>query len=195
MTATTKSFIYGMLILMAISCNKDDDKGGVSQNFITNGDIENGRQDWNIGFSGQSIENNYMHGVSDEFASSPQSSLFISCETVKNKEAFTYFVQSFPASIFKKGDNLTLKVQVKGENLIGKGVSVALRGDKEGESWPVFFKSTEGFNLLVGTFPFKEVKVNLNSYLGDADYITVYLLLLSETTGKVYFDDISLTVE
>lgn len=195
MTATTKSFIYGILILLALSCNKDDDKGGVSQNFITNGDIENGRQDWNIGFSGQSIENNYIHGVSDEFASSPKSSLFISCETVKNKEAFTYFVQSFPASSFKKGDNLTLKVQVKGENLIGKGVSVAFRGDKDGASSSVFFKTTQGFNPLVGTFPFKEVKVNLNPYLGDADQIIVFLILLPETTGKVYFDDISLTAE
>ena len=187
--------MYGMLILLALSCNKDDDKGGVSQNFVTNGDIENGRQDWNIGFSGQGLGNIYEHGVSDEFATSPQSSLFISCDKVNNREEFTYFVQSFPASSFKKGDNLTLKVQVKGENLMGTGVSVAFRGDKDGVSSPVFFKTTQGFNPLIGTFPFKEVKVNLNPYLGDADQIIVFLILLPETTGKVYFDDISLTVE
>ena len=71
--------------------------------------------------------------------------------------------------------------------------SVAFRGNKTGKNEPIFFKTTQGFNSLKGTFDCREVKLTLNPYLGDSDIIYVFLILLPNTTGKVYFDDIFLT--
>ena len=187
----TKSFFFLMLLFFTISCDKDDESSGT--NFLSNGDIENGQQDWGSNTSDSFNANKYKFGVSNDVSCSGKSSLFISSDSTKNNGAFANYVQSFPASSFKSGDNLTLTVNVKGENLKGEGVSIAFRGNKNGVVQPTFFKTTQGFNPLNGTFDCKEVKVTLNPYLGDSDIISVFLIMLPNTTGKVYFDDIFLT--
>jgi hypothetical protein len=187
----TKPLFFLMLLLFTISCDKDDETSG--NNFLSNGDIENGQQDWQTNTAGAPNENGYKFGASSEIACSGKGSLFISCDKITNKEQFANYFQSFPASVFKSGENLTLTVKVKGDNLIGDGVSVAFRGNKNGAAQPTFFKTTQGFNTLNGTFDCKEVKLSLNPYLGDSDIISVFLVILPNTTGKVYFDDIFLT--
>lgn len=187
----TKSLFFLMLLFFIISCCKDEETSG--NNFLSNGDIENGQQDWQSNITDVFNENEYKFGVSNDIACSGKSSLFITCDEVTKNEPFANYFQSFPATAFKSGENLTLTVKVKGENLIGEGVSVAFRGNKTGKNEPTFFKTTQGFNSLKGTFNCREVKLTLNPYLGDSDIIYVFLILLPNTTGKVYFDDIFLT--
>lgn len=67
-----------------------------------------------------------------------------------------------------------------------------LRGDK-GEK-TAFFVSTEGKIAITGTKEFTEYNVTLDSFPGNIDNLVFFLVYHPKTTGSVYFDDVSLTI-
>ncbi len=93
------------------------------------------------------------------------------------------------------GKSLTLKAWIKLENVVGKGIALAVRGDNTTaptDSAEVF-SSTEENIVISGTedtwIPYT---VTLPAVPADIKSIVVYLLFLPETSGTVYFDDITL---
>ncbi|GAB3037757.1 hypothetical protein [Spirosoma pulveris] len=162
---------------------------------LTNGDIEQKIQGWSFGYDTPhpTNPNGYAFGFTSEAASSPQYSLKINCNQVRNDSAFSYYVQnSISMSTIPVGAKLTLKAKIK-TALVGQGVSIAIRGDK-GNAYGVFFVTTQGKTPITGTQEFTEYSVVLPSYPGGIDNLLVYLVYLPKTTGSVYFDDLSLTV-
>ena len=162
---------------------------------IANGDIEQQFAGWLFSYDGQhpSNPNGYAYGFTAEAASSPTYSLKLNCNQVKNDTAFSYYgQQKITTTNIPVGAKLTLKARIKTVDIKGKGLSLAIRGDKVDQ--PVFFVSTEGKTLINGTKDFTEYTVTLDSYPGGIDNLLIFLLYLPQTTGAVYFDDISLTV-
>lgn len=86
----------------------------------------------------------------------------------------------------------SLTVRMKLENVSGQGVAIAVRGDKETApaGWAEAFATTQGKQTLVGTTDWMDVTVELSGLESDIQSIAVYLILLSETSGTVYFDDV-----
>ena len=182
-----------LLVIFSFSCQKNTSSEPLI-NLLTNGNIENDVFTWKVFFSPQSNPNTSIVESTEEFSFSPKKSLKISCPKVNDNAAFSYFVQDISAANLKAGSKLTLTAKVRGVNLIGNGVSIALRGDATtGAAGTRFFKTTQDITPLRGTFDFREVTLSLDSYEGNADRIIVFLLLLPNTIGTVYFDDISLT--
>lgn len=184
--------LFVWVAISIISCKKDEKS---PTEYVSNGNIEEGMSSWAFRYddANPTNPNQYTFGYTNEFAASPKNSLKANCLQIKTTNAFGYFVQQIATNNFKKGQKLTLKAKIKGVNLTGKGVSLALRGDKSGQVNSVFFKSTQDSQSITGNFDFKEYTVSLDSYAGDADYILIFLVYLPETTGSVYFDDISVT--
>jgi hypothetical protein len=89
------------------------------------------------------------------------------------------------------GKDLTFNVKIKGDNLVGQGVSIVIRID--GVSSQLQISSTEGSQNIVGTFDWKSYSIKLASVSSQAKTIYVFLVLLPNTTGKAYFDDVSFT--
>ena len=175
------------------ACKKEDVQAQTP--LITNGDIEQKIQGWGFGYDTPhpTNPNGYAFGFTSEAASSPQYSLKINCNQVKNDTAFSYYVQnSIPMSTIPVGAKLTLKAKIK-TALVGQGVSIAIRGDK-GSTYGVFFVTTQGKTPITGTQDFTEYSVVLPSFPGGIDNLLVYLVYLPKTTGYVYFDDLSLTI-
>jgi len=161
---------------------------------ITNGDIEQDFKGWFVGYDFQhpTNPNGYASGVTAAAASSPQHSLIINCNQAKNNSAFCYYGQDkINTSAISIGAKLTLNVKIK-TNLKGQGVSLVIRGDKENKQ--VLFASTAGKTLITGTQEFTEYSVVVDSYPGNIDNLLIFLVYLPNTTGYVYFDDVSLVV-
>jgi len=84
-------------------------------------------------------------------------------------------------------------VKIK-SNLTGDGVSVAIRGDNTtqptgtGEQ----FVTTQGTSTISDTFDWTDYSIKLSNVDASTKSLTVYLNYLPNTTGEVYFDDISL---
>ena len=192
----SKTLLFVLLVITLLSCKNNSSTVSPSE-LSSNGSIESGFQNWYFGYDNAHPKNpnNYAYGFTEEFAASPKNSLKINCSKLTNDTAFCFYSQSISSTNIKVGSKLTLKVKIKTLNIVGEGVSIAIRGDKTGANLPsVFFKTTQGLSQITGNQDFKEYSVSLESYAGDADQIILFLVYLPKTTGSVYFDDISLTV-
>lgn len=191
-------FILITLVSFSLSCKKETIiKEVVQPSLLINSNIESGLQSWYPGYSGYdnpnlTNPNGFTLELSEEFASSPKNSLKISCSKISKNTAFCFFSQSIPTKNLKTGAKLTLKAKIKALNLVGPGLSIAIRGDKAGQTSSVFFQTTQGTTPITGNFDFKEFSVSLDSYAGNADNIIIFLVFLPDTTGTAYIDDITL---
>src|SRR6185436_3602573 len=97
-------------------------------------------------------------------------------------------------AIIPHGKNITLKAKIKG-NLTGIGASIAIRGDIESpaDGGAEQFATTQDQTPITGSSDWQDYSVTLVNINSNIKTITVYLLLLPNTTGEVYFDDLSLT--
>jgi len=188
-----QNLLFILLVITILSCKKNDATLTPSE-LTNNGNIEKNFESWFFGFDVPHPKNpnNYTYGFTEEFAASPKNSLKINCNKVTNDTAFCFYSQTIPTTNLKVGSKLTLKVKIKTLNMVGEGVSIAIRGD--GANLPsVFFKTTQGVTQITGNQDFKEYSVSLDSYAGNANQIFIFLVYLPKTTGSVYFDDVSLT--
>lgn len=190
-----QNLLFILLVVTILSCKKNENTL-IPSELTNNGNIEKGFESWFFGFdvAHPKNPNNYTYGFTEEFAASPKNSLKINCNKVTNDTAFCFYSQTIPTTNLRVGSKLTLKVKIKTLNMVGEGISIAIRGDKTGANLQtVFFKTTQGVTQITGNQDFKEYSVSLESYAGDANEIFLFLVYLPKTTGSVYFDDISLT--
>jgi hypothetical protein len=92
------------------------------------------------------------------------------------------------------GKKFTLTARMKLEGVTGQGVAIAIRGDTEAapSGYGEAFATTQNKRTLVGTTDWMEVSVELDGLEESIQSIAVYLILLSESSGTVYFDDVEL---
>lgn len=123
-------------------------------------------------------------------------SLSISSNSIGEADYFStwiYFIDIVPLinGDFNENMKLVFKATVKGENLEGIGVSVAMDQLSKDAST---FRTTQGRQTISGTFDFIEYSLTAPFDL-NTQTLALYLVMLNETTGTVYFDNISVYVE
>jgi hypothetical protein len=175
------------IVLLIGSCREDVVE---PIQMIANGDMESGSASpgswWYPDTSGD-----YKAEWSSEASHSPARSLKLSTE-IQRADRFSFWAQS-KCSDIPRGKTVALKVMIKGE-LIGTGVSVAIRCDGATPNAAALqFMTTQGNTAITGTFDWKEYSIEIGQVEQATSCITVYLVYLPQTSGKVYFDDVSLT--
>ncbi len=95
------------------------------------------------------------------------------------------------------GKKVKLTVRIKTENLVGQGASIVIRCDdtvnREGE--PEQFATTQSITTIEGTKEWTYYSLELGERIKSTiKSITVFLLVLPDTSGTVYFDNASLIV-
>jgi len=137
--------------------------------------------------------NKYKGEYSTEAAASGTHSLKISCDTIRNDTTSCYFLREITPGSLATGAKLTLKTKVKTVDLKGTGLTIVLFGYKVYNTGSKVVFSTSTPVPAKGTTDFTEYTVVQDKYPGGVDYIYVALFYEAKTTGKAYFDDISLT--
>jgi hypothetical protein len=184
-----------LIVFMLLSCGKKDEV--VPTQVLLNTDIESGGTAPDYWFNNPGTSGVYVAKWTDEEASSKNHSLKISAATMQTPD-FAYWVQTYSQTTLGTklpvGKDLTLTVKIKGKDLTGQGLSIAIRADNAlsptntGSS----FVTTQGGIQINGTFDWKSYTVKMSSLRNDALYVYVFLVYLPGTTGTAYFDDVTL---
>jgi hypothetical protein len=180
------AIVIALLFTALSACEKKND----TPELIVNGNVESG-----LGVPTawwQAPELTGMTGFTlawtDTESYSARNSLMISRQTISATD-YSYWGQVIYDKI-PIGKTVTLKVKIKGV-LTGDGVCVAIRGD--GATDMLQFVTTEYLHKITGTFDWTEYSIQLPNIVSATESLWVFLIYRPNTSGSVYFDDISLT--
>ena len=120
---------------------------------------------------------------------SPKHSLELSSDIIDSVN-FAFWAQTFDG-VIPVGKDLVLSVKIKGKNLGGQGLSIAIRADDTASpmGYSEQFITTQGTTGITGTFDWTTYTVRLPAIQNNIKSVTIYLLFLPRTTGTAYFDD------
>jgi hypothetical protein len=186
--------ILAICALALFSCSKENPTPTVQTLLIPleNADMESGDTKPYFWFSNAGSPEIATTWTTDQSNSSSHS-LEISRATVSDTNSFGYWGGVIQGAI-PTGKNLTLSVKIKGDNLVGQGIAIAIRVDGANTSNPQLqFSTTQGMQVINGTFDWKSYSIELTNISIQAKYVYLFLIYGANTTGKVYFDDVSLT--
>ena len=188
---TIKSLSAVFLLLLFISCNEEEDQT-ISQ-LLANTDIEQGSVA-PAGWITNQLDGSGLEFIwNEQEASSGSRSLQIQ-KISDETEVWGYWAQIFQGDI-PHGKNIELSAMIKGNDIQGTGISIAVRADREGlASSEGQFVTTQGTIPINGTFDWKNERILLADLKPDVSRILVFLIYLPETTGEIYFDDVTLSV-
>jgi len=179
------SILLMLTLFTFFGCKKEEVQTG---QLIINGNVELGTE----------TPDNWRHSTdqedfnviwTDQVSFSPVKSLEISNQ-VTDPIKFAFWGQSISSNL-PYGKAITLKVKIKC-NLKGSGLSIAIRGDDTNGN-PEQFITTEGTRTISGTFDWTEYRIMLSNVDASTKIISVFLTYLPNTTGEVFFDDITLS--
>jgi hypothetical protein len=172
------------LILFILSCEKESE---TALQYITNSKLENQNSSW---FSNGDTTIFEMVRTTEN-SHSPDHSLLISrTDLNSNPYEFAFWSQFFTEKI-PVGKQLTLRVWIKGVDLTGNGISLVVRTD--GEFNQLQFATTQYMTTISGTFDWTEYTLDFPAVDPETKQLWIFLVFLDNTTGKVYFDDVTLT--
>lgn len=179
-----------LLLLILVSCAKDEVDPPME--LFANTNVEAGTnvpEAWWSNANGTDAVFNW----SDQEAYSESRSLEIS-SSVDGLANVAYWGQTVITNI-PVGKDLTLNVRIK-SNVTGAGAAVAIAClNASSITQAQQFSTTQGTSAITGNADWTSYTVKLENVQSDITEIRVYLMLLSNSTGKVYFDDITLTAK
>jgi hypothetical protein len=174
------------IVLSFTSCKEDEIQ---SNQLVVNGNLEQGSTSPDGWWSNSANPDNFNFIWTEDESFSGNKSISISTQTADASE-FAYWGQTINNNL-PTGKSVTLSVRIKGD-LSGEGVVVVLRGDDASGNMEQFV-TTEFTEEITGVFDWKEYSIKLDNVDASTKKLIVFLLFLYDTSGEVYFDDISLT--
>ncbi len=168
-------------------------------NLLSNGDFEQGSSYptdwWNADTS--ILGHHYLREwTTEEAASGTHSVLITGPDTLA--DTFAYWGTSIGADrsggSARRPTGLVLDVAIKLEGVTGEGVSIVIRGD-DADGEVVAFETSQGVQQIDGTADWATYSITLEGLPDSTATILVYLLMLPNTVGTVYFDQASLTYQ
>ena len=174
-------------VILFNACSKDEVQ---PSQLISNSSVETGITSPTSWWY-SSGEDKYNVTWTDQESFSGSKSLKISTQ-IADPTNFAFWAQTISANI-PTGMDVTLNVKIK-SNLIGEGISIVIRGDNTVQPTGTAeqFVTTQGTSPISGTFDWTDYSVKLGNVDASTQSLTVYLVYLQNTTGEVYFDDVSL---
>ncbi|MEL6867908.1 MAG: hypothetical protein AAFP19_26015 [Bacteroidota bacterium] len=188
-------YLLCLLPILITACGNDDDASPALLSILANSNLEEGSGFLPSGWWNSPM--NYSIEWTDEEAASGERSIKLS-STQAGSVDFGFWAQTITENVIP-GRKLDLAVLIKAEDIVGEGLSLAIRTDNTPlpDGMAEQFFSTQGIQQTInGTFDWQNFAVSLNSDLfEDTQSITVYLIMLPNTTGTAYFDDVRLNYQ
>jgi len=188
-------YLVLFMVLMFTSCKKEDSSESnfdIPAQLLMNADVETPAGDLFSWISyGSGINTGFNAILTDEEAFSPSHSLKIARTTVDTNYFWVWYQSISNLYFIPYGQDLTLTAKIKGVNLEGWGVAIALRCDGKEQDYQ--FETTQETTPITGNFDWTTYTIDLLDVKSTITSINVFLIYLPSTTGTVYFDDITLT--
>ena len=176
-------------IFLVFGCSEEEIE---SRQLLKNGDVEIGSIAPNNWWNNNNGSDVFLLNWSDQQSFSGSKSLRTSAQT-PDPDNFAIWAQTISTDL-PTGMDITLRAKIKGD-LTGDGVSIVIRGDDtvEPSGRAEQFATSQQTSNISGDFEWSEYSIKLADIDDGIKSLTVYLIFLENTTGEVYFDDISLT--
>ena len=186
---SAKPFLSLILIcFLFISCEKEK----IWPQLLSDSDIENSTSNAWMRHSFGDTSYGFSRTLSESY--SPTHSLFISKST-KTTGSAGYWYQQYSGDI-PVGKDLVVTAKIKGNNIDGPGALISIRADSISNQYSSSqFATTFNSVEINGSFDWETYSLRLENIKPNIECIYVFLVLYSETTGDVFFDDITLNVE
>ncbi len=158
---------------------------------LQNTDFETGNSYPDNWWQGATNYNSFQISYVDNVSHSSSHSAKISSSGSGSE--FSFWAQTILADQLV-GKSAELKVNIKAENISGDGIAIAIRGDdtQNPRNRAEIFSTTQGDQQISGTFDWKSFSVDIDVIPENIKSITIYLIYLPNTSGTIYFDDVSL---
>jgi len=185
--ALNNSLIILTILISFSSCNDESSNPDVIQ-LLINSSAEAGSQKPNKWYASSG---SYLTEWSGDHSFSGSKSLMISSDNDVGN--FAYWSQSVLTDIpYNRRLRLSCIIKLDNVDPNSDGVSIAIRGDgADGKS--VFFYTTQGDMTIRGDEDWEEYSIEMKSAIPESvNSLIVFLILLNDTYGTVYFDDIIL---
>lgn len=179
--------IFLLIPAMLFSCKKESN---IPDELLLDTGVEGTQQQvWLSTHNPGTNDHGFLLNITEAQYHSPTHSLTIS-RTRLSADSLAAVGQQY-SSVMPAGEDLTFSAWVKGVNLTGNGASLMIRCD-DGQG-NIIQASPQLAAPIKGTFDWTEYSVSLSDVSSDVRNILVWLVYLENTTGTVYFDDVSLT--
>lgn len=202
------AIVFILVITLLSGCGKKEPYVYKGVELLKNGDLEeedpgtNFPKGWDKGGQAGLDENKKWIKASDEQLAqikyivdeeAGNNYIKIKTDITADENNFIYAYQAYEDNM-PSGKQLKLTARVKTEGLTGEGAAIAISCIGAGTDGAASqFATTQGKIQITGTQDWTTYTVELTERVrSDIKIIVVYLLYLPETTGTVYFDDVSL---
>jgi hypothetical protein len=194
-----RTLIPCLIFFLFISCIRDENGIPVGSQLLSNTDFsvsENNVSPWSsVAPAG------FRAGISTEEFQTGTRSVFIESTDSISSNSGTWR-QTYRGAMPAPGRRLRLQAFIKGENIISNGsvsnVFISIRAFPVEDSSGITrnrFASTQNRILVNGTFDWEPIEIVLPSFPEEVEELTVFLVMSGKTFGKVYFDNVTLSVE
>jgi hypothetical protein len=179
-----KIILILFLVIVLGACQKDEEEKKSDQ-LLKNTNMElDSFDDW---FENYRCEDVVFSWTTEE-SHSPTHSLKI--HRAQSGPGNNYFSQELKGDL-PKGKNLVLSASLKGKNIVsekfGATIMISLFDKK------LDFIKSQKINYVTGTFDWTTYSVLIN-VSQNTEVIIVNLALMGESSGTIYFDDVTLTI-
>lgn len=178
----------GVITLSLISCDEGTSEpvdNGPS-NMVLNSTFEGGSDGeptyWTAHQTG-----NYQLAWTTETAGAGSYSLKISNNTA-DPDSSAYWYQN-QCMYIPVNQTVTLKAKIKLDNVVGTGATIVIIGNDR-EYNIQYYATTLSDLALTGTHDWQEYSMQLENFNNLILCLNIYLVLPTNTTGTVYFDDV-----
>lgn len=194
-----KPIFFISLILLILGCSEKDDLLPPGSQLLKNSDFSASQE--NV-FPWVAISPlGFNLGVSEDVFRTGSRSVFIENLDSLNQNSGNW-KQSYTGPAPRPGRRLRMRAFLKGENIIlrgpGSNIYISMRAfpiqDSKGNSVGRFISSQDRIRVN-GTFDWRPIELVLNHAPDEIDFITVYIVMGPRVTGRVYFDEVTLTVD
>ena len=199
MKARSYFFVF-LIFVILFSCDEEE---SVEQsiefiNLVEDGNLEQESHGWeffNV-YDGVVTNEHHVENVDTEnFLAPGNYSLSISSDSIGGARKYSVWrygidIESVMNNNLTIDMRMVIKASIKGENLQGDGVSIAV--SKYGTALETL-KTTQNKHNIIGTFDFIQYTLT-TPFDPDTDTVYIYMVMLN-STGTAYFDNIEAYLE
>jgi hypothetical protein len=107
---------------------------------------------------------------------------------------FSSWSYTFSNPVLKEGTSLKLTATISANSLSGTGAAIALRTDSGTRTRPSGFSTSQGLYPIKGIQNQRTFSITLDYVPTEINTLYIFLLMLPESSGSVYFEDMRLEV-
>ena len=173
-----------------VPTNDPNDPGPLrpGMQLLTNGSAENGATGWWNAEAGP----NQTVDITTAHAADGSHSLRITSEAAHRN--LSHWAQTVQVEVDSPVD-LELRLQMRMEEVDGDGIAFVIHGDdtRDLEDTVEVWATTEFDRTYLGSADWQTITLRLTGLTADVEWVRIFLVMGRETTGVVYFDDVTLT--